>query len=163
MIIHANGRDYTPPELLMYWIQERTGILTRKQTKPEPPWSHDPVFQSVYFCNVRREDDKVTRFIRERYNNPDHPMFEFNIVLARFINWIPTLKVVGFIEEYHPMTLKTLLESMAKDGQIWGNAYVITTHGMLLPKVTYLCDYVLSDVQERIEAVRSGCRGPTCK
>lgn len=134
-----------------------------KQAGRIAPWSQDKVFQETYFCNVRREDDKVTKFIRERYTNPEDNLFEFNIVLARFLNWIPTLKILGYVTEYHPVTMKTLLESIALEGQVWGNAYIITTHGMPMPKLHYLCFHVLSDVHKALETIRMGCRGPTCK
>lgn len=147
MIIHANGKDYTPPELLIYWIQEREAIRIKKETGHGKPWSNDHVFQTTYFCNVHREDDKVTRFIRRMYNPYyDDPMFVYNIVLARFINWPNTLSSLGYLEEHKPHYLKAALESIQSVGKVWGGAYIITTHGQKMNKVDYLVDQVLKDI-----------------
>ena len=130
----------------LYWIRERENVRLKKEAGAPKPWSGDPVFQSVYFCNVHREHDKVTKWIREFYSPYVHePMFEFNIVLARFLNWPPTLEYLDYIEndvDYDcigPM-LKDLRDTGVK---IWGNAYVVTTHGIPMDKIDYLCDRVL--------------------
>ena len=41
---------------LAYFITERYAIKLRREAGVEAPWSADPVFQSVRFCNVHRED-----------------------------------------------------------------------------------------------------------
>lgn len=142
-------------ELLTYWIRERYEILEKKKSGVGKPWSEDPIFQRTFFCNVRREDDKVTQFIRAAYSSfVDHPMFEYNIVLARFLNWPPTLSSIGFRETHEPVKLNAELRELATHGKIWGGAYVITTHGMPMPKVDYLTNDVLEAVFERVDAFK---------
>lgn len=155
MITELNGKDSTPPELLMYWIRERYRILTVKSSPTaSKPYSQDPVFQTTYFCNVRREDDKVTKWVREFYSpHVDSPMFEYNILLARFLNWPDTLEKIGF-QLYDPYRLEYKLEELAKEGKIWGNAYVITTHGIKMPKLQYLCRNVLPSAYRALESYR---------
>lgn len=152
-----------PPELLMYWIRERWQILRRKEQGFLAPWSDDPVFQRTYFCNVRREDDKVTKWVRNFYSPyVDHPLFEYNILLARFLNWPPTLKEVGFVEE-HPGLVEQDLEMLASRGEkIWGNAYVITTHGIKMPKLHYLCRNVLPAAYRALSNYRTRWGHTTC-
>lgn len=55
--------------------------------------THDPVIQENRFCNVRREDDRVTRWVRERIIAPywDHPNLWLMLCIARTINWPDTL------------------------------------------------------------------------
>lgn len=165
MIIHVNGNSYTLPEGLIYWIQERYRILTKKQAGLPKPWSDNLVFQTTYFCNVHREDDRVTKWIREFYSpRVEHPMFEYNIILSRFLNWPDTLEDIGFVAHHNPDLMQRDLELMAESGRkIWGGAYVITTHGIPMPKATYLCQNVLSDVYKGLEWLRTTCRGPTCR
>ena len=55
-------------EKFVYWVQERDCVRVLKEGGLPPPWSIDPVFQNTYFCNVDREHDKVTRWIREQYD-----------------------------------------------------------------------------------------------
>lgn len=163
MIINVSGRNYTTPELLMYWIQERYLILTKKDWGKPRPWSDDAVFQKTYFCNVHRENDKVTRWIREfysRYCGDD--LFEYNIVLSRFLNWPDTLGKIGYQSYHRPAALLEDLEDMAELGKIWGGAYVITTHGIPMPKATYLCQNVLEGLFRRLEELRNGCRAGSC-
>lgn len=156
-----NGSASTPPELLMYWIRERYRILTKKQEGLPKPWSDDPVFQRTYFCNVRREDDKVTKWIRNYYSpHVDHPLFEYNILLSRFLNWPPTLEYLGFVEESTIPNIPQILKRI--EVKIWGNAYVITTHGIKMPKLAYLTQNVLPSAYAALERHRAVVRGARC-
>lgn len=161
MTITPNGSDSTPPELLMYWIQERYRILTKKRAGLPKPWSDDPVFQTTYFCNVRREDDKITKWIRNFYSpHVEHPMFEFNILVSRFLNWPNTLGSLEFIDKWPDPEIEKHLQRQADIGfQIWGNAYVITTHGIKMPKLQYLTQRVLPSAYAAIEKHRAVLRG----
>lgn len=83
--------DYEP---LWHWIKERETIRVRKEeARIAPPYTNDPVLAAYRFCNVRREDDRVTRWvrdhIRERFDR--HPHLWFMLCVARQINWPDTL------------------------------------------------------------------------
>lgn len=162
MTTPASGNDLPPPELLMYWIRERYRILTKKLSGVKAPFSDDPVFQSTYFCNVRREDDKITKWIRKFYSpHVDSPWFEFNIIFSRFLNWPRSLEAMGVYDSYDdPVALTNLLNSWADAGfQVWGNAYVITTHGIKMGKNEYLAQRVLPSAIVAIEKHRAALRG----
>lgn len=113
--------------------------------KTPKPWSDDPVFQTTYFCNVHREDDKVTRWIRNYYSPfVDHPNFLYNIILARFINWPDTLEEIGFKELHAPLEILTSIRNRQDAGfKIWGSAYIVSTNGAAMPKPQYVVDHVL--------------------
>lgn len=136
------------PELLLYWIKERELIRRRKEAGLPKPWSDDNVFRETYFCNVHREHDRVTRWIRGFYNpHASNPLFVYNLVLARFLNWPSTLEAIGYQETHNPDHIKAVLGRIKDSGQkVWGNAYVITTHGMKMGKIEYLTDFVLEDI-----------------
>lgn len=90
-------------------------------------------------------------------------MFEYNIVLSRFLNRVESLIGVGFLTEHDPENLLDTLVGWADAGfTVWGNAYVITTHGLKMGKAQYLCRNVLGSLCEQLEQVRSACRGPRC-
>jgi hypothetical protein len=148
--------------LLPYWIRERERIRIKKQEGLPKPWSDDPIFQTTYFTNVHREDDKVTRWIRDYYSRwVGDPLFEYNIVFSRFINWPPTLSFVGYIQTHNPRNLEDLLNFMSDQGtKVWGGAYVITTHGIKMPKAKYLCERVLTGVYEALPSLLPMCRAP---
>lgn len=112
-----------PIRPLIDWINERHAIYMRKciledagarhpstkigcpklslageQAWGEGGWSlgyltHDPVLRQYRFCNVFRELDRVTVWIRENIREPfaDHEHLWFMLAIARFINWPPTL------------------------------------------------------------------------
>lgn len=127
-------------------------MMLRKDLGLPKPWSNDVVFQCTYFCNVRREDDTVTRFIRKFYSPlVNSPWFEYNIIFSRFINWPPTLEQINFITSHSPSWLENVLANIAKRGKIWGGAYVITTHGIPMGKAAYLCHNVLAGAAQALQ------------
>jgi hypothetical protein len=144
----SNGKQrLTPAELFLYWISERNQVMLKKELGLPKPWSNDDTFQRTYFCNVRRESDRVTRFTRQLYNpHVQDRWFEYNIIFSRFINWPSTLESIGFIQKHDPIALEERLASIAKRGKVWGGAYVITTHGIPMGKAAYLCHNVLGGV-----------------
>lgn len=103
-----------------YWINERHAIYMRKAYLTETPgqkmsrkmteawgvglsaggpeWSlkhltNDPILQQYRFCNVYRELDRVTVWIRQHIREPfaDHEHLWFMLAAARYINWPETL------------------------------------------------------------------------
>lgn len=150
-------------ENLVYWINERERIRQKKEAGLPRPWSDDPVFNSVYFCNVRRENDKVTKWIRDFYSPyVEHPMFEYNIILSRFVNWPATLNLIGFMEEHNREYLFDCFAQAEKEqSKVWGGAYIITTHGLPMGKAQYLIDRVLNGAWQALGATPTRGRYPT--
>jgi len=135
---------------LVYWVQERDRIRQLKEAGAPKPWTSDWVFQQTYFCNVRREDDKVTRWIREHWSNPGNPNFEVAMVAARLLNWPPTLGIVGFPDGDIIQWIHDLDHLRDHEGKVWGNAYVVTTHGQRMDKITYLQSVLESCVDTKL-------------
>ncbi len=149
-----------PKKVLAYWILEREAIRRRKESELEKPWSDDWVFQQTYFCNVRREDDRVTRWIRQNWS-PEKigwEDYEYAMTLARFLNWPDTLVALTYATGkivVEPEKILTIMEDRAAAGiKVWGNAYVVTTHGIPMGKATYLCRNVLPAAYDLLGAGR---------
>lgn len=139
-ILEVNGKDYTRQELLAYWISEREKIRELKEGDAPRPWSDDHVFQWTYFCNVHREDDRVTRWIRKNYTPAIFgDQYELAIVAARLFNWPPTLDHIkwSLVPLVHHQLWEGLTQLQDKGEKIWGGAYLITTHGRKMPKIDY--------------------------
>lgn len=140
--LEVSGRNYTPPELLAYWIQEREIIRLLKEDGEPKPWSDDWVFQNTYFCNVNRENDRVTKWIRENYT-PEvlGEYYDYSIVAARIFNWPNTLDGLlwkGGLIPYNQVRMEEyLLQKQEAKKKIWGGAYLITTHGQKMTKIDY--------------------------
>lgn len=81
-------RKLTPFERLHYWIVEREAIRVKKEAGKPKPWTDDEVLQSFRFCNVRRMDDKVSRWLYDNWYKPyyDHPNMLIACCIARFFN-----------------------------------------------------------------------------
>ena len=145
------------PELLRYWIDERELIRLRKEEGAPKPWTDDPVFRRVYFTNVHREDDRVTRWIRQNYTpSLFGEYYEAAIVAARIFNRIETLE--HFKLKWFPVQQVTLEDNLREWGAsntTWGNAYVITTHGQKMSKVTY-CVKLLQEATDKLPVKLSG-------
>lgn len=164
MLYEHMGMKKTAMEWLNYWIAEREEVRLRKEGfRDHPrlvgrypkPYSNDPIFQTTYFCNVRREDDKVTRWIRQNWTPQGWTWEEYDyyIVMARMLNNIPCLESIIKLAEltggFSFEELQEHLEERAEHGaQVWGGAYVVTSHGLAMPKATYLCQRVLPSAYE---------------
>lgn len=148
-ILEVNGKSYTRPELLAYWIKEREIIRRLKEHNEPKPWTDDSVFERTYFCNVHREDDKVTRWIRRNYTPSIYgDFYEPAIVAARIFNNPDTLEQFKF--KWFPVNQSNLIAELQEWGasnKTWGGAYVITTHGQKMPKVDY-CVGVLQEAED---------------
>src|SRR5437868_3600415 len=82
--------DYAP---LITWVEERERIRVRKESGAPPPWTDDAILATYRFCNVRRENDRVTVWVREniRERFAEHPYLWLMLCIARQINWPDTL------------------------------------------------------------------------
>lgn len=146
-----------PKEMFAYWISHRYAILKKRQAGEPKPWSEDPIFQSVYFTNVHREDDRTTIAVRKLAGMVDGELIVPYYVFARMINRSQTLEnVMGcFVNGYKPERLKAKLTEMRGSGmQIFSGAYLITTCGVKMDKI----DYVLRVVGHVMQRDFTECR-----
>ncbi len=142
---------------LAHWINERERIRVRKELLDRPaPWTDDPVLQNYRFCNVRREDDKVTRWVRvnwsEKYGG-QHPNILLAMTLARFVNRISSLHRLKFPHSGVDKQLFRTLSDTLKP--FWGNAYTISTCGAAMPKSEYALSVLdhIARIQEPFHAL----------
>ena len=112
------------------FMRERHQIFINKEIHNEPyPWSDDAILTEYSFCNVYRELDRVTIWIRENWREPyaDHPNLPFAMAVARQINWPDTLEEIGFPEEWRPDHVKTIMQDrMARKDKVYTGAYMLT-------------------------------------
>ena len=143
-------------KLFVYWIKERESIRVKKEQGSPKPWSDDPIFQTYRFCNVERERDTVSIWIKENWIDPyrDHPNLWFAMIVARLFNWPPTLGIIGFPDEdflESKPIWRTLLKSHRDVGneKIFTGAYLVSTNGVKMDKIDYILDRVLTPIWER--------------
>jgi len=95
------------------------------------PFTHDEVMNKFRFCNVFRELDRVTVWVRENIREPyaEHPDLWIMLAIARYINWPPTLAALiadNPDDWWHPTVLTEGLERRAALGhKVYTGAYMI--------------------------------------
>lgn len=122
--------DYDP---LWYWVREREQLRIRKESGIPPPWTKDPILREFRFCNVRREDDRVTQWIAANLRRPyaDHPYLWLMLCIARQVNWPDTLQELilrGGIPHhtFSPLHFVRILNSRRDRGEkVYTGAYMI--------------------------------------
>lgn len=92
------------------------------------PWSGDPIFQRYHFCNVYRELDRGTVWLRENWRSeeasPENLIF--NICLYRHFNWIPTAEAFGFTTAWNKQrAIDRLKEIQAFNGRVFTTAHIV--------------------------------------
>jgi hypothetical protein len=134
---------------LAYWINGRELMRVRREDmKLPPPWHADAALANVRYCNVRREDDKVTRWLAANWRHVS-PMSTLAMVMARMVNWIPTLE--QFVHPQKGMKPEAWVKMnhrimLGIQGQKWTNAYTISTCGKKMGKEDYVFGHVLPQV-----------------
>lgn len=81
-------------EPLLYWVGERERIRALREHERAGPWTQDSILSEYRFCNVRRRDDRVSRWviknILHRYRAS--PQLWLLPAIARYVNWPPALQ-----------------------------------------------------------------------
>lgn len=136
-------------EELLYWIHERQSIFLAKEAKLPRPWTDDPIIGTYRFCNVYREQDAVSRWLRtewyeKRFGND--PAVLFAATVARLFNSPKTLEAVEpFVLPFKPVALARAAHKMAQRGErVFNPAYIVSTNGVSGDKVDYLMERVLA-------------------
>lgn len=156
------------------FIQERERVRVNRLAGKSPDrWTSDPILRQYRFCNVRREDDRVTSWVRENWRNPtgSDPDLWFAMLVARLFNNEPTLDeltaaVVPMVFGvgrgavlWSPELARRILSDRREKGlRNFSAAYMIhagPTEGLF--KHDYLINEVLNPAWEKREEIRP-CR-----
>lgn len=150
-------------QALASFMAERHEIYQKRATGLPGPWTQDPVLRDNRFCNVFRELDRVTIWIREHIREPfaNHPHLWFMLAIARYINWPDTLaELLGTSAwpdhpEFEPANLTRALEQRAARGlKVYTGAYMIRAESDLAKdwynwsKHRYIAEIVLGRLWE---------------
>ncbi len=149
----AYGPRYSQLRQYFRTARERYNIYLRRAANEPPPWTKDPIFQRYKFCNVFREQDKVTVWLRENWREPyaDHPNLPFAMALARLINWPPTLEEIGFPKRWNPDKVLGVLHRRKDEGKkIYTGAYLLGSCPKGQERAIYLVHSVLSPLHREL-------------
>jgi hypothetical protein len=99
---------------LLYWIEERQSIYTKKEIlNINKPWTQDNILLNYRFCNVYRENDRVSKWIFTHWYAPNHDSSQlaFAACVARHFNWPNTLEALEFPSEWQPDKARRILKN----------------------------------------------------
>jgi hypothetical protein len=107
----------------------------------------DPIISQYRFCNVRRNDDRVTKWIHEKYLRPwilSDDLW-FALLVARLFNNEMTLADISdCVLPFDAKNMARILARRSADGhKNFNAAYIVSTNGHTMEKVQYLMKYVL--------------------
>lgn len=144
-------------EKFWYWIRQREQIRILKEKYPEGiegGYSHDPIFNTYHFCNVRREDDRGTKEIRKVVLEffPDDDMGTLYCLpqiytMARLFNHAPSVERVLEACNFGasiPGAFQLLKDYRDEGGKIFNPAYVVSTAGETMDKIDYVLRLTLA-------------------
>lgn len=125
--------------------------IGKGHTRPIP--NPDPILDTYRFCNVRRNDDRVTKWLHEhwleRWRDNAHGWFAFAVARCA-INRIDTMEAItSAVLPWKPEKVRATLKDRRAQGlTIYGAAYMIGTQGNAGDKVDFLLDKVLAPLWE---------------
>lgn len=148
-------------EELFKFMQARYNVLLGRRNGLQPPWTPDPILQRYRFCNVHREDDKVTQWIAVNWRKPHQkdPHLWFAMVVARLFNLPSTLGSIGYPVPYNAAYIRRHIAGLRRAEQkVFNSAYIVSTNGCKQDKVEYLLRRVLRPMWRRRDAVTTAIR-----
>lgn len=105
-----------PLKTFLYWITEREHIRKLKEGGAKKPWTEDEIFMDNRFCNVRRMDDKVSRWLLKNWYNhkADDRTILLMACLARLLNRLETLENLDMLAGAKTLEPKQTLNFVRK-------------------------------------------------
>lgn len=139
---------------LLAFIAERHQIYQNRMDGKPKPWTENPILRQYRFCNVYRELDEVTRWIRVNWREPhkDSPHLWFAMVVARLFNLPSTLEQLGYPEPFNSFKFALKLDNMGNQ-KLFNAAYIVSTNGRAMKKIDYLISEVLVPMWQNRDAL----------
>jgi hypothetical protein len=149
------------------FIKARHAVYERRQAGKPKPWTKDPILQQYRFCNVYRELDTVTIWIRENWRDPykDDPNVWFAMAVSRIVNWPDSLYDLSTAISkggkkliWNPAAFVREMDARRTRGvKVWTGAYMIHADRHAGgSKAAYYAEQVLTPMWEARKQVQLG-------
>jgi len=155
-------------DMLLEFVFERESIRLKREAGAPAPWTKDLVLQKYKFTNIRRKDDRVSKWIIDHLIAPqaDAPDLWFTLFLARLINWPPTLQrlidakvLPTYAEGFNAAGFIKVVEDAKTHGKVYSGAYMVfPTKNKGRGKAEAMCEHIISDVIKRAPLIRMALR-----
>jgi hypothetical protein len=107
----------------------------------------DPIISQYRFCNVRRNDDRVSQWIHQKYLEEwrGSENLWFALLVARLFNNEDTLAyIMDNVIPFKPEVMRKKLHHRRDRGvKNFNAAYIVSTNGRTGDKIDYVIDHVL--------------------
>ncbi len=142
------------------FMAEREQLRLKKETGAPWPWSNDPILNEFKFTNVKREDDRTTRWMRSNWTGPhgNRPAGEiiFNCALFRYFGTAEFAEALGWQETWNPDHCVALAKERSGKGmRVFTGAYIIPTLGHRGPKSEAVAHLILTPLWAARERLAS--------
>lgn len=115
-------------DIFFYWIQARERVRrVRADGKPKP-WTDDPLLRDYRWCNVRRLDDRVSRWLFDHWYGDADGDPVAAAALARLVNWPDSLLAISprrYVDDDLEVVRERLHARADSGGKVFTGAYVI--------------------------------------
>lgn len=157
-------------DLFLYWVREREAVRKKKEGGESPPWTDDPILQKYKFTNIRREDDRTSRWVAKNWRTPasDHPDLFFLMAIAVLVNNPDTMQQLWSKEEVSSFAwdanafIQVLNNIKFRGHKVFSGAYIVSTNGHKMAKPEYIAKEVLDPIWRNRTDIRP-VKGSTCQ
>jgi len=122
-------------EHVLYWVWERETIRIAKENNYKGELTTDPILSKYKFCNVRRQDDRVSKWIIDNmlvHASPEDDDIWFISAIARYVNWPPMLHellseglVPSRVEDFDYKKFGECIDDVTRaGGKAWAGSYM---------------------------------------
>jgi hypothetical protein len=148
---------------LVEFVNEREQARLNKEKGFLQPYTLDPILAKYRFCNVRRRDDRVSKWLLTYYYRNVQGDVWFRALLARLINWPPTLLylmdnlvIPRRAEDFNSyLFLKAMHELEFRKEKIYSSAYIVyPTMVKGNTKSVNLCEYIIKPTIDMASKMR---------
>lgn len=142
---------------LLAFIEAREAVRVKRAAGAPPPWTDDPILRDFRFCNIRREDDRVTKWLTSNWTGPhaEDQHLWFAMTVARHLNLIDALAELGYPVPWNAKRfLKVVRGRMGAGLTAYNAAYMIRAGKTETDKAGYLVEQVFRPLWRRREKVR---------
>ena len=155
---------------LLHFATEREQIRLARESGLMPRWTRDEILHKYKFTNVRRRDDRVSKWVIEHLIAPaaDAPDLWFTLFIARMINWPPTLQrlitegvLPAYAEGFKFDFFKHVLDRRMSDGyKTYTGAYMIypTRRNPGSTKAELICENIIQPVVSAANGIRQSLK-----
>ena len=144
---------------LLYFIWEREAIRLARENGHPAPWTVDPILRKYKFTNIRRRDDRGSKWIIDHLIEPaaangDEHLW-FTLLVARLVNWPPTLQTLiqaGVLPcppaGFDALRFESVLEALRATGvKVYSGAYMLyPTKNPGINKARTVAKYIIGSV-----------------